>query len=76
MADKFDSYREALVVEKRTLWNNLPDIPDEHKKLLTSVFHQHPEKCQHLEYIRVPTGFCRQLTITTEDLLWGESLLK
>ena len=40
MADKFDPYREALIVEN----------------------------CADLEYVRVLTGFCRQITVTEEDL--------
>jgi zona occludens toxin (predicted ATPase) len=69
MPDKFDPYREALVVETNTIW------PEEHSQLESSekqrmeeALHADPRRCSHLEYVRMHTGFCRQITVTTEDI--------
>ncbi|HAY78326.1 MAG TPA: hypothetical protein DCY79_00810 [Planctomycetaceae bacterium] len=69
MPDKFDPYREALIVETSTIW---PDDYDEmeltEKARISEVLHADPENCQILEYVRMHTGFCRQVTVTAEDL--------
>ena len=69
MPDKFDRYREALVVETNTIW------PSEHSGLETAekarieqALHADPKSCAQLEYVRTHTGFCRQITVTAEDL--------
>lgn len=67
--EKFDPYREALVVEATTIWpaecDNLS--PDE-KTRIEKALHADPEKCVQMLYIRVHTGFCRQITVTPEDV--------
>lgn len=69
MAEKFDRYREALIVETNTIWpaELAPLDPLERSRLEESL-HAHPEHCAELEYVRVHTGFCRQITVTLEDL--------
>jgi hypothetical protein len=69
MADKFDPYREALVMETTTIW------PDEYQELETAekqriekALHAAPENCPELAYIRTHTGFCRQITVTEDDV--------
>jgi hypothetical protein len=69
VADTFDPYREALVMEAVTIW------PDEYdglelsrKSKIEAQLHAAPDKCTELEYVRVHTGFCRQITVTPEDL--------
>jgi hypothetical protein len=69
MREKFDRYREALVVETNTVW------PAEHqgldaaeKRKIEEILHADPQLCEHLEYIRMHTGFCRQITVTADDL--------
>ena len=69
MPDKFDPYRESLVVETRTIW------PDEfagrdaaEKRRIAQALQADPQKASHLEYIRLHTGFCRQILVTPEDL--------
>lgn len=68
MADKFDPYREALVLETNTLW---PDDYDQlsaaEKQQVETALHAAPDKCSQLEYVRVHTGFCRQITVTPAD---------
>ena len=69
MPDKFDPYREALIVETSTVWPDEYDEmePDE-KSRIADALHADPENCQILEYVRMHTGFCRQVTVTPEDL--------
>ena len=69
MADKFDPYREAIVVETNTVW---PEVYDElepaEKARIADALHADPASCANLEYIRMHTGFCRQITVTEEDV--------
>ena len=69
MADKFDPYREALVVETETIWSpDCGDLPADEKARIDAALHTSPESCAQLEYIRQHTGFCRRITVTPEDL--------
>ena len=69
MADKFDPYRESLVMETRTIWPaEFDELADQRKLLLEASLHADPESCSQLEYVRVHTGFCRQVTVTEEDI--------
>ncbi len=69
MADKFDPYREALIVETRTVWSAEHDhLELEERRQLEEGLHADPESCSELEYVRVLTGFCRQITVTPDDL--------
>ncbi len=69
MPDKFDAYREALIMETSTMW---PDEYDEmepaDKQRIAASLHADPESCGNLEYVRMHTGFCRQITVTPDDL--------
>ena len=69
MADTFDPYREALVMETDTVWPaEFAEIPAAEKRHAEIALHAHPEACAHLEYVRVHTGFCRLITVTAADL--------
>lgn len=69
MPDKFDRYREALVVETHTVWPAEHQGLDAAEKLpVEQALHADPKSCTRLEYIRLHTGFCRQITVTAEDL--------
>jgi hypothetical protein len=69
MPDKFDAYREALVVETNTVWPvGLEGVPAAERQQIETAVHAAPECCAQLEYIRMHTGFCRQITVTPEDL--------
>lgn len=69
MADKFDPYREALVMETNTVWpDELDDLTVADKQRIEATLHASPDKCAHLEYVRVHTGFCRQITVTQADV--------
>ena len=74
MPDKFDPYREALVMEENTIWpEEYDDLEPEEKARLEEALHADPENASHLEYVRVHTGFCRQITVTADDLQRVES---
>lgn len=68
MPDKFDRYREALVVETATVWPAECNIESVKRDEIQLKLHSDAAACSQLEYIRVPTGFCRKITVTTEDI--------
>lgn len=69
MPDKFDPYREALVLETNTVWPDEYDHLDLSQKAeFESALHADPENASQLEYVRVHSGFCRQITVTQDDL--------
>lgn len=69
MANAFDPYREALVVETSTIWPDVYDGWDEASKLrVEQRLHADPKSAADLDYVRLHTGFCRQITVTPEDL--------
>ena len=75
MPDKFDRYREALVVEENTVWSDDFDhLEPQMRDQIQRQLHADPESAATLEYVRVHTGFCRQITPTPDevDRLRGE----
>ena len=69
MPDKFDPYRESLVMETRTIWpEETAEVDESRRRELETQLHADPEQASHLEYVRVHTGFCREITVTDEDL--------
>ena len=69
MSDKFDRYREALVVETETVWPprfDEMDAPERNR--LEKGLHADPASCAQMEYVRVHTGFCRRITVTADDV--------
>ena len=67
--DKFDPYREALVIETHTVWPTEGEpLEAGMKQQLEQKLHANPADCSQLEYVRMHTGFCRQITVTEEDL--------
>ncbi len=69
MSDKFDPYREALVMETRTIWPEEYadwDPPKKHK--LEQQLHADPAHATSLTYVRTHTGFCREITVTESEL--------
>ena len=68
MPDKFDPYRESLVMESTTIWpEEYDNIEPREREKIAALLQKDPESCSHLEYIRVHTGFCRQITVTPDD---------
>lgn len=69
MADPFDPYREALVMETNTIWpEEYEGLAPAEKARIEAALHASPQDCSQLEYVRVHTGFCRQITVTAEDM--------
>lgn len=69
MADKFDPYREALVMETTTVWGDEYDhLNVSERKQIADALHADPENAAILEYVRTHTGFCRQITVTEDDV--------
>jgi len=67
--DKFDPYREALVVEINTIWpEELGQFDPPQRGQIEERLHADPASAALCEYIRLHTGFCRQITVTAEDL--------
>ena len=69
MPDKFDPYREALVMETTTVWpEEFSGLDAREKAHLANELHASPESVQNLTYVRTHTGFCRTITVTEDDL--------
>jgi hypothetical protein len=69
VADKYDPYREALVMETITCWPpELDSLTPSEKLRLEERLHNDPAACSHLDYVRTHTGFCRQITVTPADV--------
>ena len=68
MPDKFDPYRESLVMETRTIWPEEYDLSDQQRSEIEAALHANPEEASILEYVRVHSGFCRTITVTEDDL--------
>lgn len=72
--NKFDERLESLIVETRTHWGGeLSDVPPGERTRIATHLHCHPAQASHVHYERVPTGFCRQITVTREDVTRIES---
>jgi hypothetical protein len=69
MPDTFDPYREALVMEKTTTWDEQYDDwePSERTRIET-LLHDDPEEAAHIDYVRTHSGFCRVITVTPADI--------
>ncbi len=69
MADKFDPYREALVMETDTVWPpELEDLSPAERAGIEAKLHADPAQCSGLTYVRTHTGFCRQIMVTPADV--------
>ncbi len=69
MANEFDPYREALVMEQATLWpEQFDDWEPADRRRVEAALHADPKNAAELTYLRQHTGFCRQITVTQADL--------
>jgi hypothetical protein len=69
MANALDPYREALVVEVSTIWPDEFSAFDESRRGgIEQRLHAEPQSAAELDYVRLHTGFCRQITVTAADL--------
>ena len=68
MVNEFDPYREALVVEHMTLWpSDHYGLNSQQQQYVEAVLHANPQSAAELMYVRLPTGFCRRIKVTSED---------
>lgn len=69
MANAFDPYREALVVETNTVWPaEFDGLSLAEKGRIEAALHAAPKDCADLDYTRLHTGFCRDVTVTADDV--------
>jgi hypothetical protein len=71
MPNTFDPYREALVVETQTAWpDDLPGAPqsESDRRQIAARLHADPAHASELEYIRLPVGFIRKITVAAADV--------
>ena len=73
MSEPFDRYREALVVERETLWSPearaaVSDWDPARRQQFERQLHAAAPEAVELNYLRVHTGFCRQITVQTADI--------
>jgi hypothetical protein len=69
MSDAYDAYRDALVVEESTSWPVEYDgLSPAERQRITERLHAQPRDAKQIEYIRTHTGFCRRITVTSEDV--------
>ena len=69
MANAFDPYREALVVETNTVWpEEYDDLDYAEKAQIEDRLHAQPQAATNLDYVRLHTGFCREITVSEQDL--------
>ena len=68
MANEFDPYREALVVEAQTVWPaEYDEWEPEERYRIEGLLHASPKDAAEMKYLRVHTGFCREIAVTPED---------
>jgi hypothetical protein len=69
MSNEFDPYREALVVETVTVWpDDYDDWEPADRHRFETRLHAEPAQAAQLEYVRMHTGFQRQITVTPADI--------
>lgn len=69
MANEFDPYREALVMEAVTIWPaEYDDWEPADRQRIEQQLHAEPKSAAQLEYVRMHTGFRRQITVTPADI--------
>ena len=69
MPDKFDPYREALVMEQVTEWpEEYEDLDPQRQAEIARQLHEDPENAADLKYVRSHSGFCRHIVVTAEDI--------
>jgi hypothetical protein len=69
MANAFDPYREALVVETNTIWPDaLGAVAPAERPGIEHRLHAEPQSATNMDYVRLHTGFCREITVDRADL--------
>jgi hypothetical protein len=71
MPNTLDPYREALVIETKTVWpDDLSSAPkgEQERQRIADRLHANPAAAAELEYVRLHAGFIRKITVTAADL--------
>ncbi|QDU87149.1 hypothetical protein Pla175_05050 [Pirellulimonas nuda] len=69
MPDKFDPYREALVMETLTQWPaDLAHVPQADRARIAAALHADARGVERLSYVRTHTGFQRRIEVSVRDL--------
>jgi hypothetical protein len=69
VGNAFDPYREALVVERKTIWPaECEDWSAADRARTEELLHAAPAEAAELDYVRQHTGFARVITVTAADL--------
>ena len=69
MGEAFDPYRDALVIEQKTIWpNELAHLSAEEKARIEKALHRDASAAAELDYVRLHAGFCRTITVTPADI--------
>jgi hypothetical protein len=68
MPDKFDPYREALVIETLTTWPAECELDQRQKDKIAAALHADPERASNLAYVRMYTGFRREIAVAQADI--------
>ncbi len=69
MGEAFDPYREALVVEEKTVWpEELAELANEEKARVEKALHADAATTTELDYVRLHAGFCRTITVAQADV--------
>ena len=56
-------------MEQETIWpDDYDELEPDEKLRLEEALHADPEAAAHLVYLRTHTGFCRQITVTPNDV--------
>ncbi len=69
MGEAFDPYRDALVVEQKTVWpDELAGLSEEEKARVAKALHADASNVTELDYVRLHSGFCRTITVAQADM--------
>lgn len=69
MGEAFDPYRDALVIEEKTVWpDDLAGLSGEEKARIEKALHADASKVTELDYVRLHSGFGRTITVTQADV--------
>lgn len=69
MPNAFDPYRDALVVERQTIWpEEYEDWSPADKARVEAMLHANPAEATHLDYVRQHSGFARVISVSPEDI--------
>lgn len=66
--NEFSDYRHKLVVERKTVWPKDVAVAESDRQMVAAKLHADPQAAAVMTYVRCPTGFVQQITVTKEDL--------